>query len=111
MSLSHEDRKIRREEIAAYVKAGNSCAAAAKKYNVGLTTVHTACAEYAVPFSRSMQLPAPRTFTIVKLLQDGWTQAKIARWFQLSQQRVNQIYTLAALTGLISGGADDSKDK
>lgn len=58
--LTHDERKQRRREIAAFVKKGGAMSAAAEEFNVSLATIKGACAEFGVEWPAGKRGPKQR---------------------------------------------------
>lgn len=81
--------RAEREQIADFVRAGNSIAAACERFDCSVQRVWRSCLENDVTVpSNKGRLPRASTYAIIAALIDGERQASIARRLGVSTQKV-----------------------
>lgn len=97
--ITHEQRRLRRKEIAQWA-SDNGVADASKKFEVSTGIVYESCAEFgltALRVNRSGQ--GAKQFQILKLLLDGVNGQQIADRFGVTRQWVSQVKMAAIEAG------------
>ncbi|WP_413936347.1 hypothetical protein [Nitrospira sp. BLG_1] len=90
MGMTHEERRIRRKQIASDVLAGKKPSEVCKKYQCSSAYAYDACREHGVPY-RCYEQKNPSTLKIAKLLLDGFGQSDVARQLGVTRQRIGQV--------------------
>lgn len=101
MSLSHEERELRRIAIADYIKEGNSSTDAMETFGVSDMTVSRACKEDGVhPRCGKFSMRSNYTFKVLFLLMNTKaTIQSLADKFRVSRQRIFHIKNAAIDAG------------
>ncbi len=99
--MTHEERRVRRENICKDLLAGMQPAAVAKKYGIGNSHVYRLALSCGVSSPRIAHICSLRA---LKLLLDGQSQASVANTLQVSRQRINQVATRTRKAGFILPG-------
>jgi len=93
--LTHEERHLRRLDMANKVRAGLSVEVVANEYGVGTATVERACRQHQVTKVHNAKIKTPiknlSSFEILAALMRNEQPSKIAERFNVSRQRVDQI--------------------
>lgn len=108
-SLTHAERRLRREEIAAFIRNGSTVDDACEHYNVSANTVHTACRHHGVippPLSASSSKVSgfkvlSEVIKATKLGLKEASYAEVASYLGVSRQYVSQCIKRANESGLI----------
>lgn len=101
--MTREERQQRNESILEYAKQ-HGIAEAAKQFDVSYSSAYGVCRTAGVKLPRRVNATASlSTYGILKKLLDGQRQADIARDFNVSRQRVEQIQRKAEEAGFQFG--------
>lgn len=99
MSMSHEERRARRQRIADYCR-DHTVTEAAFAHGVSCTFVREACAEHGVAVESLANAKTASSYAILLDLHKGeGTQVEIAERHGVSRQRVGQIAAEARKAG------------
>jgi transposase-like protein len=102
--LTHPERAARRAAVAAAVRAGKGIEQTARHFGVSPTTVMACCKEFGVTPSHCPHRSAPTTLAIIAALQLGGRKSDVARQFNVSRQRIQQISNKAREAGIVLPG-------
>lgn len=94
---SHAERRVRRQQIAEYVRSGHTLSQAARQFGVGLFSARLAAREHdvvATPRAQSSTMSI-----LAALFARGMTRAAAAAECGVSRQYVSQIYAQAVAAG------------
>lgn len=99
--LSHEERRVRRQQLANDVKDGISLSQIYQKYQLSLTVIRESCREHNVKLvipSKEGQTPSYKI--IAMLLNTSLPMSKIGEKCGVSRSRVQQIYVKCITFGI-----------
>jgi DNA invertase Pin-like site-specific DNA recombinase len=99
ITMTHEERKSRREDIANEIRHGNDPHAVAKMFSVTLRTIASACRENKVPMpkvksERAIRNPKSRDhrllYTVSRLISSSKSYSELAREIGITRQAVHR---------------------
>ena len=106
--MKHEERRLRRREIANAVKSGNlTRQQAALEFGVSLSTVSMACFEHGMPPGVRRQMPRRTRFSVgrtVRIMADllkGLPQSDVAKRHDVTHQWVSVVAIELKKRGLL----------
>lgn len=88
--MTHEERRDRREQMADYVRKGNSVDAACRRFGVSHHTVRSAMYEFGVDPPTTSDL-APNTYKVIAMLLAGTPAVQIADSMGVSKARIYEV--------------------
>jgi DNA-binding CsgD family transcriptional regulator len=100
VKMTHEQRRKRRQEIAAYAAEGRTAAETAEHFGVTSQTVYNACRPVGVVPAATKQTRHVAYATIADLINTDDTHAVIAARRGTTRQRVGQIASKCREAGI-----------
>lgn len=100
-TLSHEQRRVRREEIALAAQQGMYKEHIMMKFDVSSTTVKTACRNAGVPLNKHPAGIEEKCFRFLRLVKNGVSNEAAASHLGINEETQKRICSAARLAGFL----------